>query len=226
MKNLIIWFVVLLFARSMCDVRGQLLTKRGRVIRVVDGDTFDLLHSSTVYRCRLVSVDAPERTQAFGKEATDSLKKYTLNRIVNFAFVAVDIYNRYITVITHIGGRPVKIDSIAVRNGWAWDYAERYNVPAKVSSLYQSTLSLPQNNTAAVPPVMQPNKTSQHGNMASPPPTMQLNIQTTITPQQPVTPQEQAQNDRIGIWECNRPMPPWQYRKLNAYNKRLYNQCN
>ncbi len=29
----------------------------------------------------------------------------------------------------------------------------------------------------------------------------------------------------LGLWRCAKPIPPWVYRKLNSYNKRLYDNC-
>ena len=43
----------------------------GRVARVVDGDTYDVLSGGVVYRVRLLGVDAPEPDPPFGPQAAD-----------------------------------------------------------------------------------------------------------------------------------------------------------
>jgi len=48
----------------------------GEVIRVVDGDTIEVLHEKKPERIRLYGIDCPEKGQAFGqkaKQATSSL---------------------------------------------------------------------------------------------------------------------------------------------------------
>ena len=47
----------------------------GRVVRVVDGDTYDVLAEGVRYRVRLLGVDAPEPDQPFGPQAGDSVAR-------------------------------------------------------------------------------------------------------------------------------------------------------
>jgi len=47
----------------------------GRVTKVVDGDTIDVLLDSGLIRVRLHGVDAPEKSQAHGKVATEELTR-------------------------------------------------------------------------------------------------------------------------------------------------------
>ena len=48
-------------------------TLRGKAVRIVDGDTFDLLVDKTTYRIRLAGIDAPEKGQDFGSASKQML---------------------------------------------------------------------------------------------------------------------------------------------------------
>jgi micrococcal nuclease len=45
------------------------MTNSGPVVRVLDGDTIEVLHSQRPDRIRLNGIDCPEKGQAFGKRA-------------------------------------------------------------------------------------------------------------------------------------------------------------
>lgn len=47
---------------------------RGKVIRVLDGDTIDVLQDKTPVRIRLANIDAPEKKQAYGRWSANQLK--------------------------------------------------------------------------------------------------------------------------------------------------------
>ena len=56
---------------------------RGVVSKVVDGDTIDVkVDNKIIKRVRLRYIDAPEKNQSFGKEATSFLKKELLGKKV------------------------------------------------------------------------------------------------------------------------------------------------
>ena len=47
---------------------------QGKVIRVLDGDTIEVLQDKKPVRIRLANIDAPEKKQAFGRWSASQLK--------------------------------------------------------------------------------------------------------------------------------------------------------
>lgn len=90
-----------------------------RIIRVKDGDTFVGLWNGQKHDCRIANIDAPELKQHFGIESKDSLSKYILGRVLILDSLKQDIYKRSIVTLK-IGNK--RLDSISIRNGWAWQY--------------------------------------------------------------------------------------------------------
>jgi endonuclease YncB( thermonuclease family) len=91
------------------------------VIRVVDGDTYQLLKNKNVFTVRLANIDAPETKQRFGEAAKDSVSKLIFGKTVWIDSIGKDRYNRVIANMTIMG---MALDSLMVRNGWAWHYVE------------------------------------------------------------------------------------------------------
>ncbi len=58
------------------------------VLRVVDGDTFKVTYDGEVTSVRLAGVDAPERDELGGAEATDGLRGLVEGRTVRLQFTA------------------------------------------------------------------------------------------------------------------------------------------
>jgi micrococcal nuclease len=92
----------------------------GQVVRIIDGDNFDLLKDSKRVRCRIAEIDAPERNQPYGQNATDSLAKLLLNRPVVCLGLGRDLYLRRLVKVYQIDNQAVNLDSVLVSNGWAW----------------------------------------------------------------------------------------------------------
>ncbi|WP_240471659.1 thermonuclease family protein [Hymenobacter aerophilus] len=95
----------------------------GRVVRVVDADTYDVLAGSVVYRVRLLGVDAPEPDQPFGRQAGDSVARLlTPERLVLLGRRGVDLYGRTLATIRLLvaSGPALALDSLLVVRGWAW----------------------------------------------------------------------------------------------------------
>lgn len=102
----------------------------GRVTRVIDGDTLDVLLASGRIRVRLHGIDAPERDQPGGAEAGAWLRERMMNRIVQLEPVSQDQYGRMVAIV-HDGDEVV--NQALVGSGWAWAY--RYYMRQRDSGL-------------------------------------------------------------------------------------------
>ena len=108
----------------------------GRVVRVVDGDTYDVLTGGTIYRVRLLGVDAPEPDQPFGPQAGDSVAQLLRpERQVLISRRGVDLYGRTLaTVRLPMEAGPVlALDSLLVVQGWAWAWDPKHRVAGRAA---------------------------------------------------------------------------------------------
>jgi micrococcal nuclease len=108
----------------------------GRVVRVVDADTYDVLAGGVVYRVRLLGVDAPEPDQPFGHQAGDSVARLLQpERPVLLGRRGVDLYGRTLaTVRLPIAGGPaLALDSLLVVRGWAWAWDPKHRVAGRAA---------------------------------------------------------------------------------------------
>jgi endonuclease YncB( thermonuclease family) len=87
-KKLVYCFLV--FWVSVFFVWNNVGALSGEEFRIIDGDTFEILSEGS--KCRLLYVDAPEKAQPYGKEATEYLAK--LMSHVNAILTVQDIEGR------------------------------------------------------------------------------------------------------------------------------------
>jgi micrococcal nuclease len=93
----------------------------GKVVRVIDGDTIDVLLSSGRIRVRLHGVDAPERDQSGGAAAAAWLTQQLRDQPVELEPVSQDQYDRMVAIV-QLQDR--NINSELVQNGHAWAYRQ------------------------------------------------------------------------------------------------------
>ncbi|RTQ45835.1 hypothetical protein EJV47_23685 [Hymenobacter gummosus] len=108
----------------------------GRVVRVVDGDTYDLLAGGVTWRVRLLGVDAPEPDQPFGPQAADSVTQLlAAHRTVLLTRRGTDLYGRTLAVVRlPVAGRPAHaLDSLLVARGWAWAWDPKHRVAGRAA---------------------------------------------------------------------------------------------
>jgi endonuclease YncB( thermonuclease family) len=100
---------------------GGALFCRGKVIRVVDGDTAVVFtESGTIQTVRLYGVDCPEAAQQGGREATAFARELMLFAPVSLSVTETDQYGRSVALLRLEDGRLVNEE--LVKSGHAWVY--------------------------------------------------------------------------------------------------------
>ena len=92
----------------------------GHVSKVIDADTVIVVDISRVsHKVRLLGIDAPERRQYFGEDATQYLTAKVLNKNLTVIGSKKDRYNRLLGKLIH-EGKDVNLDLVS--SGMAWHY--------------------------------------------------------------------------------------------------------
>jgi endonuclease YncB( thermonuclease family) len=92
----------------------------GKVTRILDGDTMEVLVQRQTKRIRLFGIDAPERDQAFGSRAREAAGGLAFGRTVKVVSHGVDQYGRILGEIVLPDGS--LLNERLVEQGWAWHY--------------------------------------------------------------------------------------------------------
>ena len=111
-------------------LQAQAETLLGKVIHVQDGDSITVLDEThTQHKIRLSGIDAPERRQAFGNVAKESLAEQVAGQSVAVEWDKVDRYGRKVGKVL-LGGLDSNL--VQVKRGLAWHYKkyEREQSPA------------------------------------------------------------------------------------------------
>lgn len=113
MKQLIALFIIF-----NTVLNAEMLT--GKVVSVTDGDTIKVLtKNKTLYKIRLNGIDAPERSQAFGKKSKANLSKLITDRVVDVNYKKTDRYGRILGTIL-LDNQDINLRQI--QDGYAWVY--------------------------------------------------------------------------------------------------------
>ena len=105
---------------------------QGKVIRVLDGDTIEVLQDKKPVRIRLANIDAPEKKQAFGRWSANQLKALLAAQPVTVTYTQTDHYGRIIGRVFTTNGTDAS--RFMVQSGAAWVY-ERYNTDKSLPAL-------------------------------------------------------------------------------------------
>jgi micrococcal nuclease len=92
----------------------------GKVVRVADGDTIEVLVNNRQVRVRLFGVDAPELHQPFGNRARQGTSELTFGKTVTVRVNRMDEYGRVVGEVILPDG--ASLNQELVRRGLAWWY--------------------------------------------------------------------------------------------------------
>lgn len=90
-----------------------------RIVRVIDGDTYVLRKGNSDFTVRLLNIDAPELKQPFGYLSFVYVNQLLKGKIIQYDSVKKDVYGR---TLIHAWLNSKRVDSLIIRNGWAWHY--------------------------------------------------------------------------------------------------------
>lgn len=112
---------VLLLTISAVPISRTTVLK-GKAVKIIDGDTFDLLVGSTVHRIRLAGIDAPERKQDFSFASKQLLGQLCTNQLLTVVVTDVDRNKRKIADVYDVQKK--WINKELVLQGMAWHYKQ------------------------------------------------------------------------------------------------------
>lgn len=94
----------------------------GRVIKVVDGDTLDVLGPNfQTTRYRLAEIDSPEKAQPFGSRAKEALSSICYGKTAEATHTGDSHRGR---IIAHVKCNGVDANRTMVATGFAWVYPQ------------------------------------------------------------------------------------------------------
>lgn len=125
-------FSVFFFSGSLYAAEIQ-----GKVIRVLDGDTIEVLQDITSVRIRLINIDAPEKKQPFGRWSTNKLKSLIAGQNVTVTYTHTDRYGRVLGRVVTTNG--IEANRYMVENGAAWVY-DQYNTDKTLLDLQREVM--------------------------------------------------------------------------------------
>ena len=124
--SLIILFTLLFISTSMAA------TLTGKVVRVLDGDTIEVLVNKEPIRIRLADIDCPEKKQPFGNTAKRYVLEIAAHEIVTVEARNKDRYGRTIGEVTLPNGE--SLNRLLISHGYAWHY-KKYSKDASLAEL-------------------------------------------------------------------------------------------
>lgn len=124
--------LILTLTMILMSLTASAETLSGKVIKVLDGDTIDILVQKQTNRIRLGGIDAPEKGMPYGKKSKEFVLDLAAQKIVTVEITETDRYGRSIGEVLLPDGRDLNRE--IVRAGYAWWY-RRYSQDQTLGAL-------------------------------------------------------------------------------------------
>ncbi|MFD2584938.1 thermonuclease family protein [Pedobacter vanadiisoli] len=111
------------------DINDSNLVFTAKVIRILDGDTMEVLYRHQPIKIRLAHIDCPEkrRSQPYGNNAKKALSDLCFGQMVNIRGQKYDRYRRLIAVVVNHNKQVVNQEMI--KRGMAWHFKKYSSDP-------------------------------------------------------------------------------------------------
>lgn len=129
------YILILLVLLPLGELSAHIMALRtftGRVVKVIDGDTYDLLLSDGTVRIRMEGIDAPEKGMAYYHAAKNYLGGLCQGKMIRTEYTQTDRYGRYLAKSYLPDGSELSASMLAA--GMAWHY-KKYNQEAYLDRL-------------------------------------------------------------------------------------------
>lgn len=132
---LAISFFIAYFPKKTAKIPKIDSERQYQVVKVIDGDTYEIKIDEQIWKVRMLGVDTPETVdprktvQCFGKEASDRTKELLIGRTVTLQIdsgqSSIDKFGRLLAYTYRDDG--LFVNSYLIENGFAHEYT--YNFP-------------------------------------------------------------------------------------------------
>jgi endonuclease YncB( thermonuclease family) len=107
----------------------QTNTLSGKAVKIIDGDTFDILSNGSLYRVRLNGIDCPESGQPYYREAKAALGNFCNNRTITVTYRSKDRNGRLLGDV-YAGNQYINL--LLVQKGYAWHF-KKYSTDVRLA---------------------------------------------------------------------------------------------
>ena len=132
------FLLVLLVAGMICTTAAQPRQLTGKAVKIMDGDTFDLLVGTTTWRIRLNGIDCPEKKQPYSAQATAALRRWCSDEPLVVRYRSKDRNGRILGDVYTKSGTWVNLR--LVEEGMAWHF-KQYSTDRQLAAAEQRARS-------------------------------------------------------------------------------------